>query len=72
MAKKSSSGYFGLSHIISIILAIIPFTSLICGIITRAQRGNILGLILNIIIFPLFWLVDLVTIILNNKITFLA
>ena len=49
---KSQKGYFGLSHIVSIILAIIPITSLICGVVTRATRGNILGLILNIIIFP--------------------
>jgi len=53
-------------------LAIIPITSLICGIITRAQRGNILGLILNILIFPLFWIIDIITIIVNNKISFLA
>lgn len=73
MAKsKSSKGYFGLGHLVSIILAIIPITSLICGIITRAQRGNILGLILNILIFPLFWIIDIITIIVNNKISFLA
>ena len=73
MAKsKSQKGYFGLGHIVSIILAIIPVTSLICGVVTRATRGKILGLILNIIIFPLFWLVDLITIIAQNKVTFLA
>ena len=33
MASKKD--YFGLDWIVSLILAIIPFTSLICGIITR-------------------------------------
>ena len=72
MASKKTKGYFGLSHIVSIILAIIPFTSLVCGIITRLQRGKILGAILNFIIFPLLWLVDLITIIVSNEVTFLA
>ena len=73
MAKaKAQKGYFGLGHIISIILAIFPVTSLILGVLTRATRGKILGLILNIIIVPLFWIVDIITIIAENKITFLA
>lgn len=72
MAKSSKKGYFGISHIVSIILAIIPITSLICGLITRIQRGKIIGAILNFFIFPLFWLVDLITIIVKNEVTFLA
>ncbi|MBQ4443207.1 MAG: hypothetical protein II896_00920 [Clostridia bacterium] len=72
MAKSSKKGYFGMSHIVSIILAIIPITSLICGLITRIQRGKIIGAILNFFIFPLFWLVDLITIIVKNEVTFLA
>ncbi len=71
MAKKSK-GYFGLSHLVSIILAIIPVTSFILGIITRLTRGKILGALLNLIIFPLFWIVDIVTIITKNDLTFLA
>lgn len=69
---KSSKAYFGLDWIISLILAIFPLTSVICGIVTRAQRGNILGVVLNIIICPLFWIVDLVTMIVKKDITFLA
>ena len=34
--------YFGLNHIVSIILAIIPFTAWICGVITRAKDGQLL------------------------------
>lgn len=72
MASKKSGGYLGLGWIISIILAIIPFTNIVLGVITRAQAGNILGVILNIILCPLFWLIDLVTIILNNRVQFLV
>ena len=69
---KSSKGYFGLDWIVCVILAIIPVTNLICGIVTRAQRGNILGLILNIVLAPLFYIVDLITIILKKDLVLLA
>lgn len=71
MAKKSG-GYFGLGHIVSIILAIIPVTNVVFGVIIRATHGNILGVVLNILLCPVFWIIDLVTIILNNKVTILA
>lgn len=44
MAKKSD--YFGLSYIVSVILAIIPFTAWICGIVTRFSEGKIVAGIL--------------------------
>ena len=68
----SSKRYFGLDWIVCLILAIIPVTSVICGIITRVQRGNIVGAILNFILCPIFWIIDLVTMILNKDITILA
>ena len=71
MAKKSK-GYFGMSRIVNIILAIIPFTNIILGIVVRVTRGKILGAVLNFFLAPLFWLVDLITIIANNDLTFLA
>ena len=70
MASKKS--YFGLDWIVCLILAIIPVTNIICGIITRGQRGKWLGFILNIVLFPLFYLVDLITMIVKRDITFLA
>lgn len=70
MAKSKSS--YGTSHLLSIILAIIPITSLILGIVVRIQRKKYLGAILNFLIFPLFWLVDLITIVFNNKLSLLA
>lgn len=71
MAKKKSGGY-GFSFIINVILAIIPITSLIFGIVTRVSRGKIIGAVLNFFLFPLFWLVDLITILFSNKLSFLA
>lgn len=69
--KSSQRAYFGLNWIISIILAILP-TNVICGIITRIMRQNWLGLILNIILCPLFYIIDLVTIIAFKDVTILA
>lgn len=72
MAKKKSGGAYGFGHIINIILAIIPITSIILGIVTRAQRGKILGAVLNFFLFPLFWIVDIITVVLDNKLSLLA
>ena len=71
MASKQKA-YFGLSWIISLILAIFPVTNIVLGIVTRAMRGNWLGLILNIILAPIFYVIDLVTIILTKDLTVLA
>lgn len=71
MAAKSKD-YFGLSWIVSVILAIIPFTNVIFGIITRIQRKNWLGVILNIILCPIFYIIDIITIIISKKLTVLA
>ena len=70
MAKQRA--YLGLDWIISIILAIIPITNIILGIVTRVQRENWLGVILNIVLFPVFYIIDLVTIILSKDLTVLA
>ena len=70
MAKQRA--YLGLGWLISVILAIIPITNIVFGIVIRIQRQNWLGLILNIILMPLFWLIDLITIILSKDLTVLA
>ncbi len=70
--KSSQKAYFGLDWIISVILAIIPFTNIVFGIVTRIMRENWLGLVLNIILCPLFWIIDLVTIIAHKDLTILA
>ena len=71
MASKQKA-YFGLSWIISLILAIFPVTNIVLGIVTRAMRGNWLGLILNIILAPIFYVIDIVTIILTKDLKVLA
>ena len=72
MAKKRTKGYFGLSWIISVILAIIPITNIIFGIVTRINRGKLLGAILNFVLFPIFYILDIITIIIKKDITVLA
>ncbi|MDD4839438.1 MAG: hypothetical protein PHE93_02035 [Clostridia bacterium] len=69
---KSGKGYFNVGYILSVILAIIPVTSVILGILVRIQNKQYLGAILNFLLAPLFYIVDLITIILSNKLSFLA
>ena len=69
MAKKSGKDYFGLSRVVSIILAIIPITALICGFITRLSEGKIVAALLRILIgWNIIWLIDLVLMIVNGRI----
>ena len=67
MAKKSD--YFGLDRIISIILAIIPITSAVCGVITRIKEGAILAGILRIVLgWNIIYIADIVLMILMGRI----
>ena len=68
MAKKSKD-YFGLDYIISLILAIIPVTSWVCGFITRFKEGKIVaGLIRLIFGWNIIWILDLIFMISNGQI----
>lgn len=67
MASKSD--YFGLSWIVSLILAIIPVTSWICGAITRLQEGKIVAFILRLLLgWGIIWILDLVFMIMKKQI----
>ena len=66
MAKKSD--YFGLSYIVSLILAIIPFTAWLLGVITRFQEGKIVAGIIRIFGGWLIWVLDLIFMITQKKI----
>lgn len=67
MASKSD--YFGLSYIVSLILAIIPFTSWICGAITRISEGKIVAGIIRLIgLGFILWIVDLILMIVSKHI----
>jgi hypothetical protein len=66
---KTGKDYFGLGRIISLILAIIPITSLILGIATRLSEGKIVAALIRILVgWNIFWIVDLVFMILNGRI----
>lgn len=68
MAKKSSD-YFGLSYLVSLILAIIPFTSWICGAITRFKEGKLVAGILRLLLgWNIIYIVDLVLMIVSKHI----
>ena len=58
MANKSD--YFGLGYVVSLILAIIPFTAWLLGVITRFQEGKIVAGIIRIFGGWLIWILDLV------------
>ena len=66
MASKSD--YFGLSYIVSLILAIIPFTAWICGMVTRFSEGKIVAGIIRIFGGWLIWLLDLICMIVSKHI----
>jgi len=67
MAKKSD--YFGLSWIVSLILAIIPVTSWLCGAITRFQEGKIVAGIVRLIFgWNIIYICDLVLMIFSKHI----
>lgn len=67
MANKSD--YFGLGYIVSLILAIIPFTAWICGALTRFQEGKIVAALIRLIFgFTIVWILDLVFMIISKHI----
>ena len=67
MAKKGD--YFGLGYIVSLILAIIPVTSWICGAITSFSEGKIVAGILRLLLgWGIIWLIDLILMIVSKHI----
>lgn len=66
MAK---SDYFGLGYIVSVILAIIPVTSWICGVVTRISEGKIVAGILRLVLgWNIIWICDLILMIVSKHI----
>ena len=67
MAKNSD--YFGLGWLISLILAIIPVTSLVFGILTRLKEGKIIAALLRLVLgWNIIWILDIVLIALTGRI----
>lgn len=68
MAKKSKD-YFGLSYIVSLILAIILVTSWLLGAVTRFTEGKIVAGILRLVLgWNVIWILDIVFMVLNHSI----
>ena len=66
MAKKSKD-YFGLSYIVSLILAIIPVTSWLLGAVTRFTEGKIVAGILRLVLgWNVIWILDIVFMVINH------
>ena len=65
VAKKD---YFGLDYIVSLILAIIPFTAWICGVVTRFKEGAIIAGVIRIFGGWLIWVLNLISMIFNKRI----
>ena len=68
MAKVKNKDYFGLGRIVSIILAIIPFTAWLLGVVTRFKEGKIVAGIIRIFGGLIIWVVDLICMLLSGKI----
>lgn len=69
MAKKNND-YFGLDYIVSLILAIIPVTAWVCGVVTRIMEGKLIQGIIRILPFiglPI-WILDLICMITKKEI----
>ncbi len=71
MARSKGLLNLGLSKIVNVLLQLF-LGWLLLGAITRLMRGKILEGIIAIILDPVFWIIDLVTLILSNDITILA
>lgn len=67
MARKGD--YFGWGRVLSIILAIIPITAWIFGIVTRFQEGKIVAGIVRILLGGwIVWIIDLILMIVSGSI----
>ena len=61
--------YFNLPFEASLILAIIPFTSWICGAVTRLLEGKILAGVVRLLFgFTIVWVLDIVYMLTYRKI----
>jgi hypothetical protein len=66
----AQKAYFGMGYVVSLIMCI--FFGWILGVIVRFQRDKILLAILNIPLFPIFWIIDIVSMIVNKDLEWLA
>jgi|AntRauTorckE6833_2_1112554.scaffolds.fasta_scaffold332347_1 hypothetical protein len=70
--RKTGNGYFGLDFIVSLVLAIFPITNLLFGIFTRLENKSYLMVVLNVLLAPLFYIIDLYSIIVKKELVYLV
>ena len=69
MAKsKKVADYFGLGYIVSLILAIIPFTAWLLGVVTRFKEGKYVAGIIRIFGGWFIWILDIIFMVKDKKI----
>ena len=69
MASKKGHDYFGITYIVSVILAIIPITSWILGWLTRFSEGKIVAGILRLFLgWNIIWICDIICMVINKRI----
>ena len=68
MASRSRD-YFGMSWLLSVILAIIPITSFILGVLTRFNEGKIVAALLRLFLgWNIIYILDILCIIFTGRI----
>ena len=64
---KSSKGYFGITGIVAVILAIFPPTQIVLGLIQRFLDGNIVAFIVRLLVTftgigtLIIWIMDIIS-----------
>ncbi|HRY77962.1 MAG TPA: hypothetical protein P5154_04280, partial [Candidatus Izemoplasmatales bacterium] len=62
----------GLPLILKIVLALPGLDAIVYGIYRIAKGNLLIGLLWIFILFPIGWIIDIITLILNGKVTFLV
>lgn len=66
---RAKKDYFDLSRLLSIILAIIPITALILGVLTRfKEKAIVAGLLRLFLGWNIIWILDIILMITSGKI----
>jgi len=73
-ACMAQRAYFGLGFVPSLIIAILPIVSWIIGVIICFQREQYTYGIIRIFLgwFPVFWIMDIISICVNKDLVWLA
>ena len=69
MAKKhSNKDYLGLDWIVSLILAIIPVTAWVLGVVVRFQEKKYVAALVRVFFGWLAWIPDIIFMVMNHSI----